>query len=114
MLFRSSTTSRAEFEAGTGWQLKPEGACKGDVCIPLGEAAADEALDVRRIAAAIGLPVAEDAEHGLLATGPEAVGGRALTTARAPDLRLPDLAGNEFSLASLLGRKVLIYAWAPY
>ena len=23
------------FAVGTGWDIKPEGACKGDVCVPL-------------------------------------------------------------------------------
>jgi hypothetical protein len=27
--------SMEAFEAGTGWEIKPEGACKGDVCVPL-------------------------------------------------------------------------------
>lgn len=113
MLLRSLTIPRAEFEAGTGWKLKPEGACKGDVCIPLPETQGDD-VDVKALAEAMGLPLAVAPEHGLWALGPEAIGGRALVTAEAPDLRLPDLDGNEFALSSLRGKKVLLYAWAPY
>ena len=113
MILDKLTISRAEFEAGTGWQLKPEGACKGDVCIPLNPAPGSS-VDVARVAAQMGLPLVEDREHGLWALGPESIGGRALTTAEAPDLRLPDLDGNEFRLSSLRGQRVLVYAWAPY
>ncbi len=113
MLLRSLSVSRAEFEAGTGWQLKPEGACKGDVCIPLSKSAGDT-VDVARIAKDMGMPLVEAKGEKLWALGPAAPGNRALTTAQAPDLRLPDLAGKEFRLSSLMGKKVLVYAWAPY
>jgi hypothetical protein len=113
MIIESLTVSRAEFEEGTGWQLKPEGACKGDVCIPLGAAPGDT-VDVAAVAGQMGLPLVEDVEFGVWALGPESIGGRALTTAEAPELRLPDLDGNEFRLSSLRGQKVLVYAWAPY
>jgi peroxiredoxin len=53
-------------------------------------------------------------EHRLWALGPAAIGSRALASAEAPDLRLPNLDGNLFSLSSLRGQKVLLYAWAPY
>ena len=113
MLLRSLSVSKAEFEAGTGWQLKPEGACQGDVCIPLSQPAG-ETVDVARVAKDIGMPLVAAPEYGLWALGPAVVGTRALASAQAPNLRLPDLDGNEFQLSSLLGRKVLLYAWAPY
>lgn len=113
MILESPKTDRAAFEAGTGWQLKPEGACKGEVCIPL-KADPGNPLDVPSLAEQMGLPLVTEPAHGLWALGPESIGGRALTTAEAPDLRLPDLNGQEFRLSSLRGQKVLVYAWAPY
>lgn len=114
MLLTSDTTTRAEFEQKSGWAIKPEGACKGNVCIPLPVDLKGDTLDARALAATMGLPVAEDREFGLLAIGPEAVGSRALTSAQAPELELPDLDGNGFKLSSLRGQKIIVYAWAPY
>src|SRR4029453_11992084 len=39
---------------------------------------------------------------------------RALVTADAAELVLPDLNGDEFRLATLGGQKVVIASWAPY
>ena len=113
MLLRTLHLPKSEFEAGTGWTLKPEGACQGDVCVPLAQAAG-ESIDVESMAREIGLPLVAAPEHGLWALGPAWIGSRALTSAQAPDLRLPDLDGREFQLASLRGKKVLLFAWAPY
>ena len=61
------------------------------------------------------MPLVADAAHGLWALGPEtAVTGRALTTAVAPELELPDADGNPFRLSSLRGQKVLLVAWASW
>lgn len=114
MLLKSTTITRAAFEQGTGWMLKPEGACKGDHCIPLPESLHDDPIDAQALAEAMGLPIVKAEESGLWALGPESIGSRALTTAEAPDIALPDLAGDLFRLSSLRGQKVLIYAWAPY
>ena len=113
MLLRSLRISKSEFEAGTGWTLKPQGACQGDICIPLSKPAG-ETVDVASIAEDIGMPLAAAPEHGLWALGPASIGSRALASAQAPELTLPDLDGNEFHLSSLRGQKVLLYAWAPY
>ena len=60
------------------------------------------------------MAVVHEPEAGLWSIGPESFGGRALTTAEAPDLRLNDVDGNEFRLSSLRGKKVVLVAWAPY
>lgn len=115
MLLHDLTIPRSTFEAGTGWELKPEGACRGDVCIPLSDdAVGGDQVDVAAIASQMQLPLVTDGEHGVSALGPWAGGGRALVTAQAPDLVLPRLDGDEFRLSSLRGQKVLILSWAPY
>jgi hypothetical protein len=113
MLLDSLTVETEAFEAGTGWELKEQGACRGEVCIPLG-GAAGATVDVADLAPRMGLPLVQDEEHGLWALGPWSGGGRTLISAEAPELRLPDLDGNQFSLSSLRGTKVLLVAWAPY
>jgi hypothetical protein len=102
-------TPEALYEA-TGWDIKPEGACKGEVCVPL----ASRDFDFPATAEQLGMAVVHDPDVGLWAIGPETVGGRALTTAQAPELALPDVDGNEFRLSSLRGQKVVLVSWAPY
>jgi hypothetical protein len=118
MLLRSLHVSKQAFEAGTGWTLKPEGACQGPVCIPMskpaGDVPASDLIDVAQVARDMAMPLVAAPEFGLWALGPACIGSRALASAQAPDLRLPDLDGNPFQLSSLRGQKVLLYAWAPY
>jgi len=73
-----------------------------------------EMIELSVIAKAMGMPLVSAPEHNLWALGPESVGSRALTSAEAPPLSLPDLNGQLFDLATLKGKKVVVYAWAPY
>lgn len=113
MLLTSLQVSRAEFEAGTGWALKPEGACRGEVCVPLAEAPGDQ-IDVASVASRLGMPLVSADDGTLHALGPWSGNGRVLTSAEAPELELPTLDGTPFRLSSLRDRKVLLVAWAPY
>jgi len=99
-----------EFERTTGWQIKPGGACKREVCVRLGGGG----FDLPTAAERLGMAVVPEPGAGLWSVGPESVGGRALATADASDFSLPDLDGNEFRIESLRGQKVLVVAWAPY
>jgi hypothetical protein len=106
----------AAFAARTGWAVKPEGACKGDICVPLPDSArtADGRLAAPVLAERLGMPLLHDDANQLWALGPASVSGRALDTAVAPDLELPDVDGNPFRLSSLHGKKVLLVAWASW
>ena len=97
-----------QFSQGTGWEIKPEGACKAEVCVPL----PDGGFDLPSTAERLGMAMVS--EPGVWAVGPETLGGRALSTADASDFHLPDLDGNEFRVSSLRGTKVLVVSWAPY
>jgi hypothetical protein len=116
MILDTLTPPVDAFEARTGWALKPEGACKGEVCVPMPDGAVSGgAVDVTVVSERLGMPLVHDEANHLWALGPESgVTGRVLTTAQAPELTLPDVHGNPFSLASLRGQKVLLVAWASW
>lgn len=104
----------ADFERRTGWAAKPEGLCKGSACVPApGADRGDGTLDLNVVAERLRMPLVHDEDHGVWALGPSS-GGRALITAEAPDLELPDVDGNPFRLSTLHGRKVLLVAWASW
>jgi hypothetical protein len=113
MLLTELTMPAAEFEAHTGWAAKPEGMCKGAVCVPAPGAVSDGSIDVEAVAARLGMALVHDEDRNVWALGPES-GGRALTTAVAPELTLPDVDANPFKLSAMHGRKVLLVAWASW
>ena len=99
----------ADLLAQTGWELKPEGLCKADRCVPTGGAP----LSAQLLSEKLGMALVADGDHGLAALGPES-GGRALDDARMPDLVLPDRHGRPFSLRSLRGTRFVMVAWASW
>jgi hypothetical protein len=97
------------FRAGTGWTIEPQGACRGDVCVPL-----PDGFSLTSTAERLGMALVHEPEVERWALGPPTISGRALVTAEAPELVLDDLDGRPFRLSSLRGQKVLLVAWAPY
>ncbi len=106
----------------TGWELKPEGACLGEVCVPL--PAGREAEFVRAdgtefnlaaLARLLDQPVVHNAEHAVWFFGEAAkTRSTALTSLDAPDFTLPDLDGQMHSLSDYRGKKVLLMSWASW
>ena len=111
MIVESLDVTAEQFGAATGWTIKPEGACKADVCVPLDQTSGFNAVST---AERLRMAIVHDEKAGLWAFGPESLGDRALVSAVAPELILNDLNGKEFRLSSLRGKKVVIVSWAPY
>jgi len=98
----------ADLEQRTGWSVKPEGACRGEVCVPL-----PAPFDTAELATRLRMALVHDEQHGLWALGPES-GGHTLTSAELPEIVLPDRNGRDFELRSLRGTKVIMVAWASW
>ena len=114
ILDRLDPTS-VEFARGTGWELKPEGACRAEACMPLPKNVrrADGRVNLPAVADTLGMALVADEAHGIWALGPVS-GGRALTTAVVPEITLPDRYGKPFTLGSLKGTKVFLATWASW
>jgi peroxiredoxin len=106
------------FADATGWSLKPEGLCRGDVCVPVARPEAltvDGRLDVAAVAAALGRPVVIDPAAAMAAMGLAAdQRRRALDGLHAPDFRLPDLDGADHGLEEWRGKKKLLVTFASW
>src|SRR4051812_22965808 len=106
------------FEALTGWTLKPEGMCRGDVCAPIYQrdaVLADGMVDLLGAGAVIGRSVVVDTKRGVAALGASAVArGDDMTTLQAPAFTLNDMHGQRVSLHDFERRKVLLLAWSSW
>jgi hypothetical protein len=107
-----------QVRSALGWQLKPEGLCRGGACIPVRDPAAlrgADGLDLEELARQLGRPLALDVEQGVAALAePPEDRASALASLEAPDFTLPDLGGKLHSLSAYRGKKVLLIAYASW
>jgi hypothetical protein len=101
-----------------GWELKPEGLCQNDRCVPVRDPASllvGEDLSIAAVAAALGRPAVIDADAGIAAVALDAEGRRqALGALHAPPFTLDDLDGNPHSLEEWHARKKLLVAFSSW
>jgi peroxiredoxin len=107
-----------ELAAATGWSIKPEGLCRGEVCVPLLErvvVADDAQVVLAKWAAALGYALTIDAECSVVALAPPARSDAMLAVGgEAPDISLPAIDGKTHSLSDLAGRKRVLVTWASW
>ena len=114
----------AELKRLAGWEFKPEGICRGDLCVPMPPGRESEFTSTRdgatflnfgALADLMGKPWAGDSNHRVWYFGAEAADrGNALRTLEAPDFELPDLEGKLHRLSDYRGTKVFLLAWASW
>ncbi len=104
----------------SGWALRPEGLCRGDICVPVpAERAADFVTDGKVNLAEfwdhMGMPSAMSAAGDVWALGEAAENrGASLLALEAPDFALPDAAGTVHRLSDYRGKKILLATWASW
>lgn len=111
----------ATVEAVTGWTPKPEGLCRGDLCVPVRDPdarRADGHYDLARVAAALHRPHAEQAlpDGAVVVSVGDAAHERAeaLAGRAAPTVELTGLDGAPVAVPDGARRKRLLLAWSSW
>ena len=104
--------------AATGWELKPEGLCRADVCVPAANGTAlrsGDEISLTALARLLGQPIVADRAHAVWSFADAVAGPRQPREALdAPDFTLPDLEGRPHALRDYRGRKVFLVSWASW
>jgi len=100
----------------TGFELKPQGACRADLCIPIpNDMVRGEYFNLTAFAEKAGQPVVAELGARVWSFGDMPALGRGPATSRvAPDFEVPDRRGHPVHLAGFRGKKVLVVTWASW
>jgi hypothetical protein len=107
---------KADLPRLNGFELKPQGACREDICIPIprGMMRADY-FNLTAFAQRVGQRVIADPASRVWSFGEiPVVRGSYLEGRIAPDFSVPDRKGRSVSLSQFRGKKVLLVTWASW
>jgi hypothetical protein len=98
------------------FEVKPEGACRADVCIPIPkDMLRGEYFNLTAFAKKIKQPVVTDLDARAWSFGEiQALRGSFLESRQAPDITIPDRAGRPVTLSRFRGKKLLVVTWASW
>lgn len=112
--------SSTDTAVATGWSIKPEGFCKGDICVPTPRGETDkyvqgDQVNVSGFWELMGKPAvgSANADAWFLGEGADSRND-ALLSLEAPDFTLPDLSGKLHSLTDFRRKRVLLITWASW
>jgi hypothetical protein len=98
------------------FELKPEGACRADLCIPVPKSIVDgDYFDFSAFAKLTGQAEVSDTASRTWSYGEMPVlRGAFLESRVAPDFSVPDRQGRAVKLSDFRGKKVLVVTWASW
>ena len=98
------------------FELKPEGACRADLCIPVPKSIVDgDYFDFSAFAKLTGQAEVSDTASRTWSYGEMPVlRGAFLESRVAPDFSVPDRQGRAVKLTDFRGKKVLVVTWASW
>jgi len=99
-----------------GFELKPQGACRADLCIPIPKTMTrGDYFNISAFAKKAGQAVVADPGARIWSFGEMQSLGAGLAGSRvAPDFEVPDRLGRPVHLAGFRGKKVLVITWASW
>jgi hypothetical protein len=99
-----------------GFELKPQGACRADVCIPIPkDMLRGEYFNLTAFSGRLGQFVVHDATERVWSFGEIPIfRGSFLESRTAPDFAVPDRKGHIVRLSEFGGKKVLVVTWASW
>ena len=116
--FGEFSISASDLEGATGWVLKPEGLCKGDICYPVrnaGELSDGVNIDLASFAKLTNQSLVFDREYEVAALGDLApTRAESMSSLDAPDFMLPDIYDKQVSFSDFNRRKRLLLAWSSW
>ena len=106
-----------DIEKSLGWELKPEGLCKDDSCIPYTPLNEPDNgfVDFLDVANTLGFSSVLDVDLGLAAVDTfSLIRSSALKDREAPNIELPDVDGELHSLSEWSDKKKLLVAFSSW
>ena len=116
--FGEFAVSLADFARATGWQLKPQGLCIDEICVPVREAnrlTDGTSIDIVEFARVTQQNIVFNRQRQVAALG-EGADSRSdsMSSLLAPDFKLPDIHGRQVSFSDFNRRKRLLLAWSSW
>ena len=107
---------RRDLPAVNGFEVKPQGACRDDICVPIPKSMMRGGyFDLTAFARKARQVVVNDTAARAWSFGEiQALRGGFLNSRTAPDLSVPDRAGRPVHLSQFRGKKVLVITWASW
>jgi hypothetical protein len=107
---------KADLPRVNEFEVKPQGACRNDVCIPIPKTMVQgEWFNLTGFAHKLGQAYIADAASRAWSFGEiPALTGSYLSSRQAPDFAVPDRKGKVIHLSDFRGKKALVVTWASW